>query len=393
MDDKATASSHHANVELSLVRGGPFYRLQRAVGLIRPDRWNVGRRIAVLIAIGWLPLLLITALLNPRGLPSFLTEYRIHARMLIAVPALIFGEVFMESRFRAVLAYLHQSDLLTPPDLKYMDAVIANLARVGDAFLAEFAILVLLIIHTIATYKSVVEASPWLGQGPATDFHLTAAGWYAVVVSASLFQFLLGLGLWKWMLWTFFTFKLSRRTLQLIPTHPDEHGGLGFLGLTASSLAPVTFAATAVIAATWRHEIAFHGAHLMNFKLPFIFLIAIIGIIAVGPLVFFVPRLMALRKAGLSEYGALGQILSTSFHEKWIQHGAGHEAELLTASANSSLNSFRESYASIKQLNPFPADRDSLYLLAAAVAAPALPVVLAQIPVDVVLTELLKALR
>lgn len=39
------------SAEVSLVRGGPFYRAQRAVGLIRPNQWNLGRRIAFLIAL------------------------------------------------------------------------------------------------------------------------------------------------------------------------------------------------------------------------------------------------------------------------------------------------------------------------------------------------------
>ena len=47
--------------DISLVRGGGFYRLQQALGLLR---WNLGRRAFALIAIGWLPLLAITALTN-----------------------------------------------------------------------------------------------------------------------------------------------------------------------------------------------------------------------------------------------------------------------------------------------------------------------------------------
>jgi hypothetical protein len=106
--------------------------------------------------------------------------------------------------------------------------------------------------------------SHWSGS----ELQLTAAGWYAVLVSASIFQFLLGLALWRWLLWTFFAFKLSRQSLKLFPTHPDEHGGLGFLGLTSAAFAPIAFGATTAIGATWSHDILHHGAHLMNFKLP-----------------------------------------------------------------------------------------------------------------------------
>jgi hypothetical protein len=98
--------------ELSLVPGGPFYRTQLAIGLIRPNRWNVGRRIVVSIAISWVPLFLITLLLNPRGLQSFVMDYRVHARLLIAVPTLLIGEIVMESRSREVFRYLRDSGLL-----------------------------------------------------------------------------------------------------------------------------------------------------------------------------------------------------------------------------------------------------------------------------------------
>jgi hypothetical protein len=393
MDASPGTPSAAATAEVSIIRGGPFYRVQHAIGLIREDHWNLGRRITFLIAITWLPLLVITLLTNFKGLHSFLTDYRVHARLLIAVPALLFGEIYMESRLRGVLIHIRKSVLLDAPDMAHMDGVVADVVRARDAWLPELAVLVLLIVHTIASYKGLVGDTPWLARGAGDDIRLTAAGWYAVVISAPLFQFLLGLGLWKWLLWTYFSFQLSRRKLRVVSTHPDEHGGLGFLGLTASAFAPVAFAVTCVIAATWRYDIVHHGAKLMDFKLPAIALLVIIAVIALGPLVFFVPRLMALRRQGILEYGILAQIHSAEFHEKWIRHREGHEAEFLAAPESTTLSNFGNVYEKIKALKPFPADAGSLYMLAAAVAIPALPVVLTQIPVSVVLTDLLKALR
>ena len=74
--------------------------MQRATRLLRPGEWNLVRRLTFAIAVGWLPLVLITAVFNYGGLISLLTDYRVHARMLIAVPILLFGEVLMETRFR-----------------------------------------------------------------------------------------------------------------------------------------------------------------------------------------------------------------------------------------------------------------------------------------------------
>jgi hypothetical protein len=88
----------------------------------------------------------------------------------------------------------------------------------------------------------------------------------------------------------------------------------------------------------------------------------------------------------------LGQAQSTAFHEKWILHRASRESDFLRAPDASALSDFADSFERIRKLKPFPADLTSLYGLAAAIALPALPVVLAEIPVVVVLTDLFKAL-
>jgi hypothetical protein len=131
----------------------------------------------------------------------------------------------------------------------------------------------------------------------------------------------------------------------------------------------------------------------MNFKLPGIVLVLIILVISLGPLIFFVPRLVELRRKGILEYGVLGQIHSTEYHDKWILHRAGHESEFLTAPETNAMTGFGKSYENIGQLRPFPVDMGSLYVLVAAVVIPALFVVLTEIPFVVVLKDLLKALR
>jgi len=393
MDATNGAPSTSAPTELSLVRGGPFYRAQQALRLIYPNRWNVGRRIAVLIAISWVPLFLITAFVNPEGLRSLFTDYRVHARVLIAVPALLIGEIVMHSRLREVFIYLREANLLDAPHMAYMNGVVAKVVRLRDAFLPELLIIALIYTRLALRYRALVDTTPWMGQEFGAGYHFTAAGWYGVFVSAPLFNFLLALALWRWFLWTFFAFELSRRDLRLVATHPDERGGLNFLALSISAFAPIAFAVCTVIGSTWRHDILHHGAHLMNFKLSAIVLVLLIILIALGPLLFFVPRLGALRRKGILEYGILGQLQSTEFQEKWILHRAGHEAEFFLAPEINILAGFGNKYEKIDQLLPFPADKGSCYALAASIAIPALTVVLAEIPLAVVLKDLFRALR
>jgi hypothetical protein len=84
---------------------------------------------------------------------------------------------------------------------------------------------------------------------------------------------------------------------------------------------------------------------------------------------------------------------SADFHRKWILQRVGHESEFLQAIETSTLADFARTYDNIRQLKPFPADRAALIALAIAVAVPALPVVLTQIPLAVVLKGLLAAAR
>jgi hypothetical protein len=158
VETKTHSSLEATPSEVTFVRGGPFFRAQQALRLIRPNQWNFTCRILVLIAIGWLPLLVFTAVLNPEGLSSLIKEYRIHARMLIAVPALLIGESFMESRFRLVMRHIRQVGLLDTSDSAYMDGVIATLIRLRDAFLPELVVFALLIVRTATSYKGLVDA-------------------------------------------------------------------------------------------------------------------------------------------------------------------------------------------------------------------------------------------
>ena len=131
----------------------------------------------------------------------------------------------------------------------------------------------------------------------------------------------------------------------------------------------------------------------MDYKLQAIVLLVVILLIFMGPLVFFVPRLGRLRQMGILQYGTLAQLHSTYFHQKWILHRVGREEEFLAAPEVSTLTDLAGSYDNIEHMQPFPLDRGAFVALALAVAAPLLPVVLAEISLSQVLKALLSAVK
>jgi hypothetical protein len=332
--------------------------------------------------------------LKPATIGDLLRDYTVNVRLLIALPILLAGQILMEAVFRTIIRHIREAGLLSSPEQAKMDLTISRLVRLRDSFLAEAAIVVLAYVNLAARLESGVGiARAWALNDMSTGHQLSAAGWDYLLVSLPLYQLILGISLWKWLLWIFFLFRLSRLDLQVVSTHPDHHGGLGFVGLSSVAITPTVFAAAAAIGSTWRTQIVLHRRHLIDFKVDAVVLLVIVLVIAVGPLILFVPKLQRLRRMGILQYGILGQLHSTSFHKKWILNRRGHEEEFLAAPEISSLIDYASSYENVEKLQPFPLDRNSLVAVVLALAIPMLPVVLAEIPFVTVLKGLLSAVK
>ncbi len=119
--------------EVSLIRGGPFYRLQESTRLIQPDEWNVGRRITFTIAVAWVPLVLMKLLFDRGSLMPFIRDYGMNVRVFIAVPVLIAAQPLMESIFRKIVNHIYAARLLDDEDLPRMDELLARLVRLRDS--------------------------------------------------------------------------------------------------------------------------------------------------------------------------------------------------------------------------------------------------------------------
>jgi hypothetical protein len=370
-----------------------LYRAEQAVGLINSERWSIPQRIALIIAIAWVPLLLLTLFANPSALHSFLIDGRVHVRTIICIPALLVGEFMITYQITEVISYLTQGSFLDEADLAYMQNLATSIGRLASAAIPQLVVLFFCILRIVVSVNTLSDMAPWLGDRTAAGLHLTAAGWYAVFVSMPLWIFFLGMTIWNWLLWIYFVFQLSRRKLQLVASHPDKLGGLGFLGLSASGFAPIALALCFSVAATWRHAIIHHGAHLADFKMHAIVLIACIAVISGGPLIVFIPRLTELRRSGIIDYGVLGQVHSTRYHNAWILKQGPQDAKSLLAPENNTLLSFGKTYDNIGAIRVFPATRNSFYPLAMAIILPGIYVASAQLPLMVILKDLLHTLK
>jgi len=380
--------------DVSLFRGGLFYRVQVLTRLVGPERWNVGRRVVIVLAITWLPLVIITGLSNREQLISLLTDYEVYSRVVIAIPVLLIGQLVMEDRFGIVARHVRQAGLLEGDALQKMKDVLATIRRLRDSPFSELVIVTLIFVELTLVWNTRVATGPvWAVSRSGGVAHLTPAGWYYGLVCAPIYQLFLGLCFWKWLLWSYFLFRLSRMDLNLVATHPDSHGGLGFLGLSPVAFTPLAFALSVVIGASWSREIANNAARLRSFQLPAIILVVLMFIMALSPLVLFVRKLDALRRTAMLQYGVLAQRYAKYLQGKWFSPAGSPEEAQFSATEVTVLADFALSYRNIKRMRPFPADKGTLIGLALAVTVPLLPAVLAEFPFSVIVRGLLQAVK
>lgn len=78
---------------LALGRGGPLLALLRKTKLLRDDGHRIVRPSLATIAVTWLPLVLL-APVSP-GAAALLTDFSVHARLLISIPLLFQSDVLL----------------------------------------------------------------------------------------------------------------------------------------------------------------------------------------------------------------------------------------------------------------------------------------------------------
>jgi hypothetical protein len=395
MENKVSTDSpaRYTQGDISLARGGLLYRFLKLIRVDDDEHWNIGRRILFVLVVVWFPVFAIQLVAAPSQVLQSLLDYRLEARALAAV-ILIVALPIMDSRFRLLIEHIRESKLLIGPDLEEMDRVLTRLRRVRDSFLPEALFLVAVAVRAATSYSFIVaQTSGDLSYQNSTGGHLTAAGWYGLLVSVPIIQFLALVVLWRWLLWTIFAFRLSRMNLRLVPSHPDENGGLGFLSISTQAFAPFCFAVSLIVGASFRNDIMHNGKHLVNFKGPGLALVVILFAAAVLPLLFFIPKLLPLRRKGILQYSIVGHMQSIAFHDKWVHHGEEHEDEAMAAPEMSTLCDYNSAYKNVEDMYPIPIDKEALMGLAISIAIPALPVILAEIPIQTVLQDLFSTLK
>jgi hypothetical protein len=94
-----------------------------------------------------------------------------------------------------------------------------------------------------------------------------------------------------------------------------------------------------------------------------------------GPLLMFTPRMAAVKRKGLADYAQVAQGYVDGFEEKWVLNKPPSE-EVLGSADIQSLADLNNSYDVVRSMRAVPFGLEDISRLAAATAAPLLPLLL-----------------
>jgi hypothetical protein len=348
----------------------------------------------IITLFAWLPLLLLSAfeghLLGSQNL-SFLRDIESHVRLLLALPVLIIAELIVHRRNGPMVKRFVERGVVTAADSPKFSAAIEAAVRARDTPWLEFALMLFVLTagHWIWRQGATLGAANWYATPDRTGLHLTLAGYWFCFVSIPLFQFILLRWYLRLCIWFQFLWRVSRLNLRLLPAHPDRAGGIGFLGKSSYAFTPILFAQGTLMAGLIASRILFLGESLMSFKLSVVALVAFFVLVILGPLTVFSPLLERAKRRGLNEYGTLATVYVGDFDEKWVRGGAKGEEILGTADIQS-LADLANSYAVVREMRLVPFALTDVARLAIATAVPALPLLLTIMPLEELVSRLIK---
>jgi hypothetical protein len=207
-----------------------------------------------------------------------------------------------------VIGHFFTSGLLEEKDLPSLVAGIRKVVRLRESVLAEGVMVGLVILGAVFLRREFSEGfSTWENLVSSGGVERTLAGWWFLLISLPIFQFLMIRWVWRIGIWYWFLWHTSKLDLRLIPTRPDMAGGLGILSLAQAKFGIIIFAASAMIAAEIGRDIIFGAASLFDYQMFVLGYVLLILVLFLIPLFVFEPETFCSQEKRTSGVRGIGQ--------------------------------------------------------------------------------------
>ena len=380
--------------EFSLICGGPFYKFRKTIGFVPEQSLTLAKRTAILVAAIWLPTV-IGAVAENRLFPGessdpLFRHFGVHARLLVAIPLLIFAEVVMERIVPPIVRQFTWAGLIVGRTQDEFINILRRAEKLRDSIWGKLlvggAILSAIIVSLVHPILS--DELAWAASGEGADLRIGFAGWWFLYVGRLIFVGLLTLWVWRLFVGWQLVRWISRLDLQLVPSHPDRAGGLGFVQHVSVADAWIVLAISAVLAGRWGHDVLYHGMHTDSLKLLVVAYALLVLLVFLGPLLLFSRNLRRFRRHALLQYSALVGTQGRLVHRKWIQGEEIGNPPILDSPELSCVTDTNAVFDAVEKMRTIPIGKEAVLPLLLAVAIPMLPVFAIEVPIKELLLKI-----
>ncbi len=380
--------------DLSLTLGGPLYRMLRRSPLGGSVPQLLRRQATICVLVSWVPLAVLS-LVQAHSLGeiklSFVHDIETHARFLVSLPVLIIAEMLVYERIGPIMKHFVQRHLVVAGDIPRFNAAVNSALRIHNSVVTEIALLVLVFTVGIWVWRYQIPADfvSWYASSQGGHIHLTLAGYWLAFVSIPIFQFILLRWYMQYLVWFWLLLRISQLNLHLEALHPDQAGGIRFVGQSSVAFSPLVFAHGALLSGQIASRILYHGESLMASEMTIIGFFVFSMVAALAPLFLFTLQLIRAKRAGLDKFGALASQYVTDFDQKWLQSRTTHE-QLLATGDIQSLADLGSSFSMARAMRPVPIAADDLTYLCAVAIIPLVPLLLTIMPLHKLVEQAIK---
>ena len=382
-------------VTFQLFEGGYFFGLTSLLRRLHTHPLSNWLKFACLLSIGWLPLLVLSALQHMaigRGrADSFLLDISFHIRFLIALPMILLLPAKIAGKLETLVNHFLSAKLVSDSERQRFLNNIGSVMSLRNSRIANTTI-VLVVYVTAALLQHFVlpDVSPsWRTLGGEGRQHLSLAGWWFLWISEPVYELVFYRFLYRVGLWWVFLWKTSKLDLQLDAAHPDGFGGLGFLGLSLRTFKEAAFAISTAFAGALATVVLLTHAKVSSYKYEIGAVVLMTTTVFTGPLLFFYGALVRTKSRDVLRYWALWQAQHRQFRQKWL-NGPPEHADMLSVPDFSEATDLSQILERVGQVKLVPFGRKQIQPLIIAALMPFLAVLLLEFPFEEILKQVLK---
>jgi hypothetical protein len=220
--------------------------------------------------------------------------------------------------------YMVQSGIVTKNETPNFSAIIKRINKLKDSWIVDGVLLLLVfVIPFLVNFESGVGTTSSLSYiMKANGEHLTYGNRFYFWFCLPLYRFLLARWFWHLGLWSYFLFQIQKLKLNLIPTHSDGVGGLGYLEVVHAYFSPLSLALSAIISAAFAEGIITGKQQFESLYSLIPLAVSMNLLIFLAPLFIFFKKLKTCKINGLKNYMIMSSHYVDNFDHKWIDSKA-----------------------------------------------------------------------